>query len=910
MSDTRLTICVSQAAERVDELLTSWTELLLVQNVACCSLEEIAQDGRDTSCMFYGSGIHELPTEMCLGDVLGHQVAGTTVTLVVFRDDGEHRSHANVPAGFSKNLFDLESTSKRCVRQLLGPSAEFRCITVGVYERPVPREAFSADWDQHLVHDRTALRLPMRVLGIESDDIAGLCAMMALCAGGGWSFSGGNVLRATHADRRIGEGMTGTVRIVRPEIRIVVSGSVDEEIAEATDDSFVQLPPWPLPSGGRVIRIPREIPVPRNNVAELARSCAFDVDSDVRYPDSERFKLQLRDALLTFRMASAIRLHFGEFVVIDDEEVADAGDVLDAIGKFRDAIGEFGRHSVTNLDSAVTALRDAEMPGLRMGMDISSRAPQPWQKIRELFFGLIDGGSLPAGVSELELPLNARPDQRPVWSDPGLLAPEPPPHIEPFKLDAQTASIVGVARVEPLDVLHCRRVDAIITHEEDPFPYLNEEDRPDLKDSICPEVRSRWKAWRSTWRFTPLGELSDMLGEAVEQAYSKFVDAMKDVGDDGYVIERYSFNWQPLIAAILLCLIGGGLVLWRILGNGGPIPTSGSGFHFAVWGCLALVLVLLGIYLRSIQKLDRFELMSIKLLEARHYAFEVTRLHGLCRAFMDHQKVVRVLLHEPFGKGDTDTSVHVAPSVDDSAEQMTRLGPPSILCGFATMSDEQREIISSLSRDDVFHSEWLRSAHDEMVEAWRQEFGYLIGSQNFKIPDDDYLPPGELPHQDLRQNKLPGTREHFRAAIVNDVKLRTAGRVRVAKELAQLTRDTVVRVEQIGSVRVESYPAFSGSASDFVRFVDSELSANKFDASVLRNIHLVPVDESCSIGSVDASRIGGDRFGQAMFVSWRMLVSDAYDAGELECVEDGEKGRSREKPEARRTERSHRRPII
>ncbi|MCY4103155.1 MAG: hypothetical protein OXG55_07850 [bacterium] len=894
-----LTICASAAVERVDQLLASWTRSHLVKNVAVSSPREMAKSGPKAACTYYDSGDENAISEMQLTEVLGRQPAGTRVTLAVFRDGAD--DHGDADERWRESI-ELEKSARRCLEDVLERRVVRKSITVGVYDYPCPVEAFSADWDQHLVHDRVVLQLPMRVLKLGTGDLSGLCAMMALSAGGSWAFSDGAVLNSTYDDQKQRARQWGAVRIVRPEIRIVTVGSLDAEIAEVTDRNFVEKPPWPLPcdepvrssSNDPFTSVPKEIALPKTSVSELVRTCGFDVDEIVEYRECNQFRLELRDALFSMNVATLVRMHLREWIAVSQEDISEAEAVVDAIDRFD--------HRVTNLEAAVAALRKANVADLELGRDVARRAREPWKKMREFFFSLVDGGDLPPGVSPLNPPVDARPDQMPVWSDPSALAPAPDRPLDPFDLVGLDRAIVdrlGVRCIHPLDVLHAPRLDSIITREEDPFPYLTDGLRPDLRGKIAPEIRDRWIEWRDTWWSTPLGELSNMLGSAIERAYGNFVEsvkAIKQIKTDRYVVEQYSFNHRPFTACLLTFLSAAGLLAWRLLGNGGPVPESGSGFVGTVILCGVLLLLLHICYRRELKLIDQSELSSREFLDevqrVQHHALEVARLHGLGRAFMDHQRVARVLLYEPFGIGGIEAET--VTSSEDASKRFANLGPPSVLCGSSTLSDEQREALARLDRDDVYRRGWLTTAHTEMTESWKQAFSTLIGSEHFAMPDDDYLPPDEVPYQDSTEQRLPGPRQHFRESIERDAGLRTNGRLQIVKDLAQLARGAVQQVEELGSIKVERYPELSGLASDFVTFAGSELSSVEFDPSMLEFMEPVSVDESCSIGSVSAFRIQADGLSQPAFVSWRMLVSKACLAAGLRCVADENKRREDE----------------
>ena len=885
MTGNHLTVCLIQAPGRINGILEEWTRSGLVRNVVTCETGMFRDVGLDVSCSYFDSDNAQIESEddvrvvdVSLKDVIGSQPRDTMVTLVAFHE------HMSTSSG-STSLPDTGVLNGHMRR--MGESVTVRLFTVSAYDRLSSRDAFPTGWDMHLVHDSSSLALPTIHHEVDTTDVPHLCAVLALCAGGGWSFSEGVTPGPTERDRASSVGQAGLFRIVRPEIRIVTANSRDAEIAEVTRTSLARSSPWPRPPESTVISA--NIPVPAATVQELADACDFYVDKNLQ---NDRFtKHRPRSALRFMNPVSAWwRLRRG-YAVVKREDADRVTDVFHAAARLK-------KLPIHNLDDAIWSIREAGMPEFELGMTTSALAGGPWHKIRELCFGLVDGGDPPQGVQDVSVPLGTESGLRSVWSAPSALAPALGASDEftfEHRSGHRVADITGVNKIESLDALHYQRVDTIVRHKEDPFPYITDSDRPDLQKEIADneELRRSWSQLQTDWsnwkarskrgRLSPLGQLSTVLGKAADAAYDNFTEAVKTSPSDRYIVTQYSFSRVNLLTFWTAFIIGAIACVLCFLIGGSPLPGGNAVMYtmLALW--LALLVALLLLYLSSRKLDDKFELMSIDDLECAqstlHYAYEVTRLHDLGHAFRHHQRVVRVMLHTPFGTEDVDTQNSVF-AIAQSAASGTDFGAPSIVSGDARMSERQKEEMRSLLNERMFRQKWLTGVYNEVFDIWHQQYADIIGSTDFDSPDDDYWPTGEV-FRTVEGRALMGPREEFSDAVAQADNVRIEAREQLVRRLMDAARDDVAQIDQIESISADRYRAFSGSARDFLEFSDMPTSRCRFDAPIFERAREAQVNVDSTILVVYDEPIRNQRDDRTMFASWRLLMSAPYEADRL-----------------------------
>ena len=131
-----------------------------------------------------------------------------------------------------------------------------------------------------------------------------------------------------------------------------------------------------------------------------------------------------------------------------------------------------------------------------------------------------------------------------------------------------------------------------------------------------------------------------------------------------------------------------------------------------------------------------------------HYVTELIRIRTLTRQFTDHQNVIALLLHRPFG--------HVEPPTEIAPPDLPWLTgvalPPGMLVGAAVPSDEITEADQRRLKQ-VFRANWLNELLHHSRQVWSKRYEDRIVS-GFEWPERDTSPLGTIKHRD-RQTGEP-----------------------------------------------------------------------------------------------------------------------------------------------------------
>ncbi len=788
------------------------------------------------------------------------------------------------------------------------PQARSQRITVSKSREGMSVEAFTNWWHMHLVLDRRSIIFPTSIVEIAEEDTAAGCALAALCAGGGLTFSNERVLRATQADVS-DDGQFRTIRVVRPEVRVVVLPNLKNRLNAVTAGGFPELPPWPAPSDVETIPILNEVSPPGGAAEQLAALCGFVVEPPRFGP---RFDLEGWRGAHSIMRVSLSRLsgdpseylrEWQERAWSDDVGVYEDPDE-DGTGGFatdslEEALERFGRYvrdieEITeatravrlmtwddfDFDAAVAALRDAEMPELILGMQHqSSKWPGCWTNMRRFFFALVDGSKFPAGVDDLPLPAYASGVERPIWCDPTMIAPDPSADSsDAFQLPDDLVRRLGIETILPIDPLNWRRADCLISGAADPFTDTDNQDEH--------ECIARWRAWNSEYWRLPMVRLSHCLGEAVRSAYCDLANHLRSHDEDG-PNEEEVLHALTLVRSIgivsipvTLCLLVAGIVLLSagVLFGDGPQLLSVA---FVLAWVLAATLAV-STSQRVVQSTRRYAYGVSEqwrwAMTVRHYALELTRLHGVARAFADHQASIRVMLHESSPRDDSRNS-------EGGQRENIDLPPGPLLVATAALDEDRwlREVQTVRAR--IVSEGWLEKAFDTVESLWAADFMTLVGKREFISPEDDYTPRGHTRYRVLGTGEpLPGSREHFRAQVSDNSELRIDARIRTAMEYAGIGDGQQLGL--LGAVKVRQHPVIKGSASAFLKFEGSQ--ALDFDPTIVRDgVAPVTVDprsyidsdgKPVKLGRSDSSGL------ESSYAALRMLVSAPLDPKNLRGI--------------------------
>ena len=943
-----LTICLVADREAVDSCLDDWSSLGLLENVVCCAIDGLCDLGTGVEARHYSGTVAESKP---LSSIL-HERAPQLVTVTALRPDGltEYESTE------LQRYLERERKAVTTIAESLRTTEDFRrgitlrAITVGTFNPNTSASAFPhGSWDLHLVHDSQLVILPSSVVHVgERDENAALCALIAICAGGGWRFSDGSYLKIPP------RAAQSRICIVRPQMRLVFSGDFAEQLAASTADVFPGKPPWPRPSKVECVQ-EVELAVPGKCVDDLARSCGFDLRP---LPPEDHAVValwaRLRDGVAIIRGSIGVG-EPGTPLEDDEQHVVTAVD---------GAIEQFDAAQVNGVESAVrelsavqmpyaTELSERRLPNLGLGMTVSS---DYWPKFRRLFYSLVDACEVPPGVNEDDLmrhlsqqdrwALDVKTDSpwlRVVYAMPTMLA--PPPNAQPFQCDDELRQILGVSTIDAGDVLQWYRADRLLGGDRDPYLFAADTksssvDRVDVDrvdrwlaesekelvrhlpvgvgsaypstrkrtdshgtrepsgeserssrrssrsaamrahsgDDMRAEQSRRWSQWNSKWRENPLSQLAGILATALFSAYDELGRHMHRVSSDAQradaVRSRRVLRPTFMLCVPVLCLVP---ILLLVVALVGSIAADSNTWllliPIIVW---ASALGFLGaVCARVVKTTLAFEAAEMKRWHHSrrvvHYSHELTRLNSLARAFADHQMVVRTMLYDPFASTDESPPQH-------EQLQLPKLLPASMILATADVDEERLREILLAKRAEITGRGWMQAAHERVESQWRSDFRVLVGPARFDSPDADYTSAGTPRYRDIADRELSGSREHFRGAVSENAVLRTAARVRRAKEIAGLAEDDA-GVGLLGSVRVKGFRVMEStadnSADDFLT-LDAPDEVESFDPELLAagvSAQSCRVDEHRSVGTEKVIHTAPAPYG-TIFCSWRMLVSD------------------------------------
>ncbi len=431
MSSACLTVCSGVNPEPYEQSLSAWAKAGLLSGVVSCSLESLVKSSTRAACRYADSNSWRTGR---LDEVLSRE-RYEAVTFAVLRAER---------LGAWGTQYELESAACESIKAKFVPGEVLlRAVTVGAADPDavaIP-EAFSPMWDLHLLHDSRMLvdnRRPY--VSVEDEDVPGLCALTALCAGGGWTFSSG----AWDATDQI-EGVTKPARIVRPQVRVVFGEKFN---AVNASEMIFTTAPWPEPSGLATQRVNPGVYLPMSFLPPLTAKCGFDFHPLQSSEKSDPRYWWQRLGRCVKRGAKAAKLLFTPMAV--PEEVSDT----------EKALAFFKTLSPAGIAPTVEALRLSGMPGLSTGI---MATPKTWETLRQALYGLVDGSDMPEGISCPPPLPGAEKGTRLIWADPSVVA--PPPDAEPFVLPPEYAAALGVREIDPVDTMLSRRFQQMLDPE-------------------------------------------------------------------------------------------------------------------------------------------------------------------------------------------------------------------------------------------------------------------------------------------------------------------------------------------------------------------------------------------------------------------------------------------------------------
>lgn len=756
------------------ESLTMWCRAGMFGNVVWTSAHDLKSHGYDAPSWFSSDGEWAQTT---LGQAISSR-ALSEIWLAALRHPQGARDFSTTEQARS-----AEEEAHEAIGNLLGSGVSFRSMTVGVAS--VGAELGFVDtsplWDLHLIHDTKAEAHESTPKEIAAERAPlELCAMVALCASGGWRDApGGLELPADRAD-----GPIQPVRFVHCQVRILHTPSAARM---ALPSSMPVSPPWPLPNAAGVVRaMPTAVP-PLSVAERLAVACQFRCDQPPYHPDPQE------EFVLT-------RLWRGLFRPIpvpaaqSDQEVA-LRRLADRTGGLKDEDG----HGVTRLrlEGAEELIglehhirrSDFPLPGGSSGA--SRPTPSEWQTFREVMFGLADGGPLPGGVP---LPRQGEGEDavRLVWTDPAGLAPPTAPTDASDVLlgpEIPTDDLLGVCEESEED-----EAEDPDTAPEEPN---SEESEGDHAVAVQWSSRSRYTSSNSEGSEgdhaavghsdTLMARITDTIHRALRSAHQGFTHhaALCLVGseyNEAVRAQKWARRLLKLLGAVLAIVVVAALDdWWPFLGQVWEFATPfdakrvfGRDLWPIGWLVIGLIVLMGGVawfsflasrLLENLRSVEQANAQRRRFgANASHYASELLRLKSVAEQFADHRMIITEFLYRPFGNSGLsgDDTLSTADLQFDSAP------PPAMLVAWAAAAPERVDALQGQHQASSIRQGWLTGAYRKAISVWSERYRWRILG-DFDDPDHDDTPPGSVVHRDRHDGSdVFGARADFVQGVVGD----------------------------------------------------------------------------------------------------------------------------------------------
>ncbi|WP_419944384.1 hypothetical protein [Candidatus Poriferisodalis sp.] len=402
-SGRSLMIVVTDDMSVLAPALRAWSQAGLLRDVLLCPRDSLAAAGDEAACEGNLSGTWG---RVGFLRALDHARTPQLVIISLRPDIGDPDFDAERLFGDDERV--LESISRR-YRSL---DVRVRSLTVSILDDDafVGYEAFSPQWDMHLIHDREVITdgsLPSRSVrgDLRRADRATLCAMTALTAVGGWTFT-----PAIRVEPDRGDATVKSVRIVRPQLRVVFAGPL---LSEASEGLLPVAPPWPLPEDSHAERAQAGAVPPPRTASEICESLGLVCQPFTPAPRS-RTSLGLR-----WRAAWRALLKGVEPLSETNEAEQELEDLRARLETWP------SRVRGSSAEQASALARELERSGLSDLIGGTPAEPVRWGALRMLAFSLVDGGAAPSELSADVTLLTDSSRSRLLWPDPASIAADP-----------------------------------------------------------------------------------------------------------------------------------------------------------------------------------------------------------------------------------------------------------------------------------------------------------------------------------------------------------------------------------------------------------------------------------------------------------------------------------------------------
>ena len=857
-ADHRLTILVARNTDGISAELAAWSRAGLLRPVLTCRRDELVQAPAGARCEGNVGGGW---TEMALSDAL-RQAPVQSLIVAALRP--------KTPADLAQSKQGLENEDlvlqdfQRRFRNVA--NVEFRSLTVSMHDSTtsVAYESFSPKWDMHLIHDVDAVahsRLPAENVS-DSVDIDGrlvLCAATALTASGAWRFCHGHLI-----EEDPGNAVVKSVRVVRPQIRVVLAGQL---LQEASTGLLPLAPPWPMPSGSGTVRAQAGAVPPPRTAAAMCRSLGLEYAAFAPQPEP--------------RVSLVERSKSGWHSLTHDLDPPDDSSPDEhALDAMRDQLAQGAWRGTGKREVDAAALRqELERSGLSDLVGGAPHDPVRWGILREFAFCLVDGDEPSDEVARhFEFPVDSA-GRRLLWTDPNSIVAAHPRESRADNIESRQSSsgddepkhIVDSEGEIRWENQHSSADDD--AHKDSPADTATE-------DNLLRRMRLR-------------------LDVELQSTAARCAENLRTPGEENKAFDRAKLRAANLVRArntvAGLIALAAVVVAERWIGVVGSITNAigigtlgGTTSNPAVEILIGVAAALLAVAAlahfawragtASLEHFDAQRLRRWRAAAGRHDALEAARLCAASVEFDDHAEVIATMLHRPYSTGLSGANGRMA--VDAIPH------PFSMMLAQASPVPRKVATLRLRERTETVSKGWISGIFADAMERWRQDYEAAVAG-SFDHPDDDHTPPGLARHRDSRSNEeMLGPREHFSQALGDDDGLRRAITSDAISEMlvSDLAADAATRgparrlAELLGAVTVPSAGALDGlSVTDFLDLRDE---SDRLNWEMLRHGRKAPGQQILG-HQVPVEIPEGPGHPETLVASWRVLLSDPFSASDL-----------------------------
>ena len=779
-SGSRLVVLTSADSQETTaalvESLGAWCAAGMLAEVVWVPADELARSRAEARCRRHADGVFE---ECSLEKALS-RYHRREVWLAALR-------HPRGPGG-SDSVTEARHTEE-CARQsladMLGSGIELRSLTVqvAVADGTVDSYDCTPAWDFHLIHDSNleAHQSLSRAVAADREPL-GLCAMVALCASGGWRDAEGTL--GIDPDRF--DGILKPVRFVHCQMRVLHTPPVPLTAMQ-------NLPPWPLPQTAGVERAQPDAVPPLSLVAYLAREGRLVCRRPPPLEEPSRWSEALRLARRSLSPSGA--------PTAKTRSEAALQRLADRVGTMSEELDGVSRLELDSEMQLTSLAQHIERSDLLAGAPapasfVSER--NPWTMVRETVFGLVDGAALPGGVAH---PTRTYGDveKRVLWTDPsGLAPPQAPSGADDILSGSDTNARQSRYRYKqvPPDPYLSAQTDggesqSDLEPGEQPTPaglLADGEGISDAESGSSSEPRTRELEPEPLeqvveHRDTLMERLAESIARGLREAQQGFRQNCARISvqkpyEDAFAARRKAL-WPALATLLGLIFVVAYAIdrRWNYLADVWEFLTPFEAVPYgpAAWPLIGLALVA-GFVLCTVRAvrlfgkvrlLDEAEAKRRRTGEHRaHYATELLRLCGIAQQFADHRSIITEFLHRPFGH-DVDYR-----SDSLSAENLAFSSPPphSMLVAYAQVEPDKLYARRHDAQESAVEPGWLSDVYEEAYAVWSERYRSRVLGE-FQDPDHDTTVGQAVVHRNRRDgSELYGARTDFTQSVVADLK--------------------------------------------------------------------------------------------------------------------------------------------